>query len=126
MADVKKLKDAWIENSGRIFNMVLQRATSDTLTKIQNHQKRELTEGSSDAIELLTLLRDVTHNLKQDKQGTKAIMECHVDMVCTTMTTKESLDEFYILFNARVSTVNAHGGLAGHRPALHVKHLARE
>ena len=36
-----------------------------------------------DCIVLLVMIRDLTHNMKETKQGTMALVECHADLYTT-------------------------------------------
>ena len=69
------------------------------------------------------MLRYITHNLKERKQGVMALVEFHVDMTCTHQKASETLEEYFRIFMARISTVNAHGRNAGYHKVLYNKHL---
>ena len=61
--------------------------------------------------------------LKERKQWVMALVECHVDMMCTHQKASDTLEEYFRIFMARISTVNAHGGNAGYHKVLYNKHF---
>ena len=62
--------------------------------------------------------------MKETKQGTMALVECHSNLYTTVQEKGESLEDYYKVFMARKDTVNAHGGEAGRHKQLH--RLARQ
>ena len=71
------------------------------------------------------MIRDLTHGMKETKQGTMALVQVHVDLFTTTQRPSESVEAYYKLFCARRDTVNAHGGEAGFHKELYAKARAR-
>ena len=59
------------------------------------------------------MIRNITHNMKDSKQGVVAIVECAVEMNTTAQKSSETTDEYFNIFEARQNTVNAHDGRAG-------------
>ena len=49
------------------------------MVELLSHEDWDAAESGSDAIILLEMLRDITHNLKESKQGPMALVEYHVD-----------------------------------------------
>ena len=67
------------------------------------------------------MIRDLTHRMKETRQGTMALVQVHVDLFTTTQRSNESVEAHYKLFCARRNTVNAHGGKAGFHKELYAK-----
>ena len=70
------------------------------------------------------MIRDLTHNMKETKQGTMALVGCHSDLYTMVQEKSESLEAHHKVFIARKDTVNARGGEAGRHKQLH--RLARQ
>ena len=121
--DNKKLRVAWREINGKIYNLLLLHSAPDVIVKLGNHVDWDTAESGSNAIMLLDMLRDITHNLKEIKQGVMAPVERHVDMTYTHQKASETLEEYFRIFIARISSVNAHGGNSGYQKVLYNKHL---
>ena len=81
--DKKKLRVAWRDINGKIYNLLLLQSAPDVVVGMKNHVDWDTVESGSDAIMLLEMLRDITHNLKESKQGVMALVECHIDMTWT-------------------------------------------
>ena len=121
--DNKKLWVAWKEINGKIYNLLLLHSAPDVVIELQSNANWDAAEAASDVIMLLEMLRNITHNLKESKQGVMVLVECHVDMTCTHQKLDEPLEEYYRIFMARVATVNAHDGNAGFHKLMYEKHL---
>ena len=74
-----------------------------------NHSKLVTGQQAQDWIALLLMIRDLTHGMKETRQGTMALVEVTVDLFTTVQGPKQSLEEYYKIFCARRDTVNAHG-----------------
>ena len=59
------------------------------------------------------MICDLTHGMKETKQGTMALVDVTVNLFTTVQGKKQSLDDYYKIFIARRDTVDAHGGDAG-------------
>ena len=71
------------------------------------------------------MIRDLTHGMKEARQGTMALVQVHVDLFTTTQRPNESVEAYYKLFCARRDTVNAHGGKAGFHKEIYAKRVRR-
>ena len=60
------------------------------------------------------MIRDITHNMWESKQGIMAIVEYAVEMNLTAQKPSETTEEYFNIFEARRNTVNAHDGRAGY------------
>ena len=63
---------------------------------------------------LLIMISDITHNMRYNKQGFMAIVECAVEMNTTAHKSSKITEEYFDIFEARRNTVNAHNGRAGY------------
>ena len=71
------------------------------------------------------MIRDLTHGMKETRQGTMTLVQVHVDLFTTIQKPNESVEAYYKIFCARQDTVNAHGGEAGYHKKLYEKALAK-
>ena len=67
------------------------------------------------------MIRDLTHRMKETRQGTMALVQVHIDLFTTTQRPNESVEAYYKLFCARRDTVNAHDGEAEFHKELYAK-----
>ena len=67
------------------------------------------------------MIRDLTHGMKETKQGTMVLVHVHMDLFTTTQRPNESVKAYYKLFCAWRDTVNAHDGKAGFHNELYAK-----
>ena len=84
--------------------------------ELKNDTNWLVVRSDQDSIALLLMIRDMTHNMKESRQGTMAIVETAVELATTYQGKHDSMESYYELFSARVNTVNAHGGQAGYHP----------
>ena len=90
-----------------------------------NHSKWVKARQDQDCISLLLMIRDLTHGMKETKQGTMALVGVTVDLFTTIQGKKQSLEDYYKLFISRRDTVDAHGGDAGFHKKLYEKARAK-
>ena len=62
---------------------------------MQNHLTWAANTITQDCIVLLVMIRDLTHNMKETKQGTMALVKCHSDMCTTVQGPNESIEIFF-------------------------------
>ena len=122
--EYKKDMKGWAENISRIYHLVLLHCPPDLILELQNHLRWIDRKALQDCIALLLMTRDLTHRMKETRQGTMALVQVHVDLLTTTQRPNKSVEAYYKLFCARRDTVNAHGGEAGFHKELFAK--ARE
>ena len=101
--------------------MVLLHCLPGLIAELQNHLKLIDRKVAQDCIMLLLMIWDLTHEMKDTKQGTRALIQVYVDLFTTTQRRNESVEAYYKLFCARRDTVNAHGGKAGFPKELYAK-----
>ena len=70
------------------------------------------------------MIRDVTHNMKETKQGTMALVKCAVELYTTAQMLGKSIKDYYKISIARKDTVNAHGVKTGLHERLYT--MARQ
>ena len=51
-------------------------------------------------VTLLLTIRDITHNMRESKQGGMAIVECAVEMNTTAQKSLETIEEYFNIFKA--------------------------
>ena len=79
--------EARVENSARVYNLVLGHCPPELRAEMQNHSSWTSSATAQDCIVLLVMIRDLTHNTKETKQGTMALVECHsVELVAPSWT----------------------------------------
>ena len=71
------------------------------------------------------MIRDLTHGMKETRQGIMALVQVHVDLFTTIQRRNKSVEAYYKIFCARRDTVNAHGGEAGYHEKLYAKARVR-
>ena len=74
-----------------------------------------------DCIVLLLMIRDLTHGVKETRQGMMALVQVYVDLFTAMQRTNESVEAYYKMFCARRDTFNAHDGEAGFHKELYAK-----
>ena len=98
--------EAWTENCARIYNLVLHHCPPELEAQLQNHSSWGAGQSAQDLIALLLMIRDVTHNTKELKEETMALVECVVKLFTTTHKQSESIDDYYKIFVKRKDTLN--------------------
>ena len=81
------------------------------------------TKEDQDLVIILTMIRDLTHGLKQKRFGTMAIVECEYELHTTTQAPGDTLEWFHRVFLAQLATLRAHGGMSGYHPVLVEQHM---
>ena len=120
-AEWKKQTRNWVENSARVYHLVLLHCPPGLIAELQNHSKWIAGKAAQDCIALLLMIRDLTHGMKETKQGTMALVQVHVDLITPTQRPNKSVEAYYKLFCARRNTVNAHSVEAGFHKELYMK-----
>ena len=80
----KRDSTQWTENNARIFNLVLQHCHPAVEAELKNHTNWLVARSDQDSIALLLMIRDMTHNMKDSKQGTMAIVETAVEVAAVS------------------------------------------
>ena len=97
----RKDVEAWTENSARVYNLVLTRCPSELESEMQNHSTWAANTTKQDCIEIVVMIRDLTHNTKETKQGTTALVECHANLYTTVQKPNNSIEDFKNLHGAK-------------------------
>ena len=71
------------------------------------------------------MIRDITHNMRENKQGVMVIVECAVEMNTTAQNSLETIEEYFDIFEAQRNTVNAHYGRAGYHEGMFKKAMIK-
>ena len=114
----KRRQREWKENNARTYHLVLLHCSRFLKAEFMNHSKWVKGQQDQDCILFLLMIRDLTHGMKETKQGTMALVDVTVDLFTTIQGKKQSLDDYYKIFIARRDTVDAHGGDAGFHQKL--------
>ena len=69
----KDMKD-WVENSARIYHLVLLHCPPGLIAELQNHLRWMDGKALHDFIALLLMIRDLTHGTKKTRQGTMVLV----------------------------------------------------
>ena len=72
---------------------------------------------------ILTMIRDLTHGLKQKKFGTMAIVEYEYELDTTTYTSGDTIKWFHRVFLTQLATPRAHYGMLGYHTVLVEQHM---
>ena len=51
-------------------------------------------------VTLLLMIRNITHNIRESKQGDMAIIECAVEINTTTQKSSQTTEEYFDIFEA--------------------------
>ena len=63
----RKDVEAWIENSARVYNLVLTHCPAELEVEMQNHSTWAANKMKQNCTELLIMIRGITHNTKETK-----------------------------------------------------------
>ena len=74
----------WKADDRKIHNIVLKHYNQGLKWELKTLNKWRKTEEDQDSVGILTIIRDLTHGLKQKKFGTMAIVECKYELNTTT------------------------------------------
>ena len=73
--------------------MVLQDCLPDVEEELRNQSTWTNGQYNQKVITLLLMIRDITHNMRDRKQGVMAIVECAVEMNTTAQKSLETTEE---------------------------------
>ena len=73
--EFKSLSSAWEENKARVYNLILQHCPKDLEIKLKGLADWDTVSSGQDAIQLLTMVRALTHKHDKMQQGTMAYVE---------------------------------------------------
>ena len=94
--------------------------------ELRNSTKWAGTEDNQDVVALLKMIRDITHNKKEQKESVLTIVESDAKLFMIVQERGQDLDDYYKVFKAQVNTINAHGGNAGHHLVVYMLHLTAQ
>ena len=96
---------AWKENKAKCYYLVLSHCPWVLEHQLKDSSKWEETERNQDAVALLKMIRDITHNKKERKESVMTIAESNTELFMITQVSGESLDDYCKVFKAQVDTV---------------------
>ena len=76
-------------------------------------------------VTLLLMIRNITHNMMESKQGVLAIIECAVKMNTTAQKSLETAEEYFDIFEARKNTLNSHDGRVEYNEGMFKKDIIK-
>ena len=105
--------------------MVLQHFRPDVKTELKNQLTWTVRQDEQSVVTLLRMIRDITNNMWESKQGVMAIVECAVEMNTTAQNPSETTGEYFGIFEAQRNTVNTHDRRAGYHEGIDVKAMIK-
>ena len=82
----------------------------------------DLVSASEDAMGLLPMIRDVSHDKTGAKQTVMTFVESTIEFFNFCQQVFMSNDKYAIMFKGYVNALTAHGGTPWHHPVLMQKH----
>ena len=70
------------------------------------------------------MIRDITHNKKEQKEGVMTIVESNIELFTITQEPGQTLDDYYKVVKTQVDMIDAHDGNAGNHSFVYQLHLA--
>ena len=82
--------------------MVLSHCPRALEHQLKNSSKWEETESNQDVVDLLKMIRNITHNKKATKKSVMTIVESDVKLFTIHIGSGETLDEYYKVLRPRL------------------------
>ena len=82
----------WKIDNGKHYNLVLQHYDHGLKEDLKTLERWRKTEEDQDLVGILTMIRDLTHGLKQKKFGMIAIVECEYELDTTTQAPGDTIE----------------------------------
>ena len=105
--------------------MVLQHYPPDVESDLKNQSTWTVGQDEQNVVTLLRMIRNITHNMRESKQGVMAIVECAFEINTTTENPSETTEEYLDIFESRRNAVNAHDGRAGYHERMFKKAMIK-
>ena len=115
-------KKNWEENQSRMFNLVMQHCSDELETKLQATDKWADMNRDRDVLRLMVVIKTITHQHDDTKQGTMALVDSIVRLYNYVQDNAKTSD-YHDGFKAHVDTIDAYDGAAGFHPGLCKKHI---
>jgi hypothetical protein len=90
----------WKIDDRKIYNLVLQHCDHGLKEELKTLDRWRKTKEEQDSVGILTMIRDLTHGLRQKKFGTMAIVECKYELNTTTQVPRDTIKWFHRVFLA--------------------------
>ena len=107
----------WKVDDGKTYNLVLQHCNGFK-EELKMLDKWRHTEEDQNLVKILTMIRDCTHGLKQERFVTMMIVECEYELDTTTPALGDTIKWFYGVFLAQLVPSRTQGGVPGYHPVL--------
>lgn len=92
--------------------------------KLESSSDWTTSNQTKNLVELLKLIRAITHKHGKVKQGMMSYVEQDFDWKLYIQKENKALADFYKVFKARANRINTFSGQAGYHPKLFKKHYA--
>ena len=102
---------------------MLQHCPKPLVDKLKAMSTWDDVRNDQDAIGLLCLIRDVTHQHDETRHGSMALVQSDIDLYTCAMTETEDLMDWVQVFMALVATIDAHQGNPGFHGGLRELHF---
>ena len=93
-----------------IYNLVLQHVPDVLESLLKSQTKWDKVSGEMDGVQILTILRDITHKHDSLVQSTLLYVKTFLEWTLTFQGKNESNTDYYTLFLSRIETIRSHGG----------------
>ena len=93
---------AWKENKAECYYLVFVPLPRALEHQLKNSSKWEETESNQDVVDLLKMIRNITHNKKATKKSVMTIVESDVKLFTIHIGSGETLDEYYKVLRPRL------------------------
>ena len=121
----EKYQDAWIDNRAQTYNLVLQNCPPRVKAELKNQLTWTAGQDEQNVVTLLIMIRIITHNMRESKQGFMAIVECAVEMNTTDQKSSKTTEECFDIFEDRRNTVNTHNEKTGYHEVMFKKAMIK-
>ena len=115
-------EEEWETCSTKIYNLLLVHCLTDLEEVLKTMTNWDLVSASEDAMGLIAMIRDVSHDKTGSKQTVMTFVKLAIEFFTFCQQVGMSNYEYAIMFKAYVEVLTAHGGTPWHYPALMHKH----
>ena len=105
----KWIKDTedWKEESDRVYHLVLTHCPPELEAKLPNHLKWAGGKSAQNFIDLLLMIRNITHDMNETKQETTTLVERAIELFMTAQKPSDSIKDYYEISTAQKDIVEA-------------------
>ena len=116
--DLNKKKSAWEGNGPRCYNLMLQHCPPKVKNRLAARPNWETVCSSRSLVGILELLRDVSRNHDESKNGLMEVVEADTDLYLGYQERNQNLDDFFKVFKATHDTILSLGGTPGYHKKM--------